>query len=186
EPGLELDAVVNNAGTSFEGFDAKIAFDTVNTNYRGAVRVTDVFAPRLAPNADIVMVSSGMGELSPVSAELRRRLLAPELTRAELDRLVDDFVERVRHGASDLGGWPKSAYRVSKIALNAFTRLLASVLPPGQRVNAVCPGWVRTRMGGPSASRSVERGAEGIVWAATLGPGGPNGGFFRDQRRIDW
>jgi NAD(P)-dependent dehydrogenase (short-subunit alcohol dehydrogenase family) len=53
-------------------------------------------------------------------------------------------------------------------------------------VNAVCPGWVRTDMGGPGATRTVELGAQGIVWAATLPDGGPTGGFFRDGRPIDW
>jgi NAD(P)-dependent dehydrogenase (short-subunit alcohol dehydrogenase family) len=186
EVDVELDALVNNAGTSLEGFDGDVAFRTVDTNYRGAARVTDAFSPRLAPNANIVMVSSGMGELSAASPELRRRLLASTLTRAELDSLVDDFVRRVRAGDRELGGWPRNAYRVSKIALNALTRLIAPTLPRGQRVNAVCPGWVRTRMGGQAASRSVERGAQGIVWAATLGADGPNGGFFRDSRAIEW
>ncbi len=186
DPALRLDALVNNAGTSFDGFDADVAFRTIDTNYRGAVRVTDAFARRLAPNASIVMVSSGMGELSAASPELAERLLAPGLTRAELDALVDDFVARVRLGARELGGFPHNAYRVSKIALNAFTRLLSRELPPGQRANAVCPGWVRTRMGGSAANRSVERGAEGVVWAATLGADGPNGGFFRDQGPIAW
>jgi carbonyl reductase 1 len=185
-PEIRLDALVNNAGTSLRGFDADTAFRTVDTNYRGAVRITDVFAPRLTPNANIVMVSSGMGELSGASPELRQRLLEPGLTRAELDALVDDFVARVRLGARELGGFPRNAYSVSKIALNAFTRMLAQELPRGQRVNAVCPGWVRTRMGGTAANRSVERGAEGIVWAATLGADAPNGGFFRDGRAIDW
>jgi carbonyl reductase 1 len=185
-PELRLDALVNNAGTSFDGFDADVAFRTVDTNYRGAARVTDVFARRLAPNASIVMVSSGMGELSAVSPDLAGRLLAPHLTRAELDALVDDFVARVRLGARELGGWPHNAYRVSKIALNAFTRVLSRELPRGQRVNAVCPGWVRTRMGGSAANRSVERGAEGIVWAATLGADAPSGGFYRDERPISW
>jgi NAD(P)-dependent dehydrogenase (short-subunit alcohol dehydrogenase family) len=185
-PEVRLDALVNNAGTSFDGFDADIAFRTIDTNYRGAVRVTDAFARRLAPNASIVMVSSGMGELSGTSPELRQRLLDPALTRAELDALVDDFVARVRLGARELGGLPRNAYSVSKIALNAFTRVLSRELPRGQRVNAVCPGWVRTRMGGAAASRSVERGADGIVWAATLGADGPNGGFFRDRRAIEW
>ena len=184
--GLVLDALVNNAGASFDGFDAEVAARTLATNYRGAVCVTDALLPRLAPNANIVQVSSGMGELRHATPELRRRLLAPGLTRAELDALVDDFIARVRSGARELGGWPRSAYSVSKLALNAFTRLLAPTLGDGRRVNAVCPGWVRTRMGGPSASRSAERGAEGIVWAATLGPGGPNGGFFRDARPIEW
>jgi carbonyl reductase 1 len=184
--GLVIHALVNNAGISFDGFDADIAFRTLDTNYRGAVRVTDAFARRLAADASIVMVSSGMGELSAASPELRQRLLAPELTLGELDALVDDFVARVRLGARELGGWPRSAYRASKIALNAYTRWLAQTLPPGQRVNAVCPGWVRTRMGGAAANRSVERGAAGIVWAATLRADGPNGGFFRDERAIGW
>ena len=54
------------------------------------------------------------------------------------------------------------------------------------KVNAVCPGWVRTEMGGPQAPRSVEQGAEGIVWAATLDEEGPSGGFFRDGKPISW
>lgn len=184
--GLALDALVNNAGASFDGFDVEVATRTLAANYYGAVGVTDAFLPRLAPNANIVQVSSGMGELSHASPELRERLLAPGLTRAELDALLDDFIARVRSGARELGGWPRNAYSVSKIALNAFTRILAPTLTEGRRVNAVCPGWVRTRMGGSSANRSVEQGAQGIVWAATLGPGGPNGGFFRDARPIEW
>ena len=180
---VALDALVNNAGASFDGFDADVARRTLETNYAGAVRVTEALRPRLAPNANVVMVSSGMGELSAFSTEIRRRFLAPDLTRAALDELVGEFVSRVRAGG-DLGGWPKNAYRVSKAALNAYVRTLSRELPPGQRVNAVCPGWVRTRMGGSAASRSVEEGARGIVWAATLGEGAPSGGFFRDGRAI--
>jgi NAD(P)-dependent dehydrogenase (short-subunit alcohol dehydrogenase family) len=180
-----FDALVNNAGIALDGFDGSVARRTVETNYHGAVRMTDAVRPRLSRRANVVNVSSGMGELGPVSLALRKRLLDPLLTLSALDELVDDFVERA--GADrDLGGWPRSAYRVSKIALNAFTRLLAADLPSGQRVNAVCPGWVKTRMGGSSASRDVEKGASGIVWAATLDEGGPNGGFFRDAKPIDW
>jgi len=53
-------------------------------------------------------------------------------------------------------------------------------------VNAVDPGWVRTRMGGPAASRSVELGADTIVWLATLPDGGPTGGFFHDRQPLPW
>lgn len=180
-----FDALVNNAGTSLDGFDADVALRTIETNFRGAVRVTEAFRSRLSPTANIVMVSSGMGELGPLSAALKKRLLDPLLTREMLDELVLGFVERVRAGG-DLGGWPRNAYRVSKVALNAYTRVLAPELPSGQRVNAVCPGWVRTRMGGSGATRSVEKGASGIVWAATLSEGGPNGGFFRDSKSIEW
>jgi NAD(P)-dependent dehydrogenase (short-subunit alcohol dehydrogenase family) len=53
-------------------------------------------------------------------------------------------------------------------------------------VNSVCPGWVKTDMGGVHAQRSVEHGASGLVWAATLPPGGPSNGFFRDGKEIAW
>lgn len=83
------------------------------------------------------------------------------------------------------GGYP--AYRLSKTALNALTRILADELRErGIKVNSVCPGWVRTDMGGPNATRTVSEGADTIVWAATLGTDGPTGGFFRDRQAIPW
>ncbi len=78
-------------------------------------------------------------------------------------------------------------YRLSKTALNALTRIFADELKGTQvKVNSVCPGWVRTDMGGPGATRSVEQGAETIVWLATLPDDGPSGGFFRDMQPIPW
>jgi NAD(P)-dependent dehydrogenase (short-subunit alcohol dehydrogenase family) len=78
------------------------------------------------------------------------------------------------------------AYRASKIALNALTRMLAAELDGhGVLVNAVCPGWVATDMGGPGG-RPVEDGARSILWAALIPDDGPTGGFFRDGGRIDW
>lgn len=84
------------------------------------------------------------------------------------------------------GGW--AAYRISKTSLNALTRIVAAELPGKKdiKINSVCPGWVRTDMGGSAASRSVEEGASGIVWAATLPSDGPSGGFFRDGKPIPW
>ncbi|ESQ16249.1 MAG TPA: SDR family oxidoreductase [Chromatiaceae bacterium] len=78
-------------------------------------------------------------------------------------------------------------YRLSKVALNAVTRIFADELQGTKvKVNSVCPGWVRTDMGGPNAEISVEEGAEGIVWAATLPDDGPSGGFFRHGEPIPW
>ena len=78
-------------------------------------------------------------------------------------------------------------YRLSKTALNAVTRILADELKhTAIRVNSVCPGWVKTDMGGAGAERSVQEGAAGIVWAACLPDDGPSGGFFRDGKPIPW
>jgi NAD(P)-dependent dehydrogenase (short-subunit alcohol dehydrogenase family) len=79
------------------------------------------------------------------------------------------------------------AYSISKTALNAFTRQLAAETKGTDvLVNSACPGWVRTDMGGPGAPRSVEEGADTIIWLATLGVKGPTGGFFSDRRKIEW
>jgi len=79
------------------------------------------------------------------------------------------------------------AYSASKAALNALTRMVADAARGSNvLVNAVDPGWVRTRMGGPTASRSVEQGTDTIVWLATLPDGGPTGGFFHDRQPIPW
>lgn len=79
------------------------------------------------------------------------------------------------------------AYRLSKTALNAITRIFADELKDTNiKINSVCPGWVRTDMGGSDAERSVAEGAAGIVWAACLPEDGPSGGFFRDGQSIPW
>jgi NAD(P)-dependent dehydrogenase (short-subunit alcohol dehydrogenase family) len=86
--------------------------------------------------------------------------------------------------AEGLGG--PGAYGVTKAALNALTVRLAKELPSAIKVNAMCPGWVRTRMGGAGATRSPEEAADTAVWLATLPDDGPTGGFFRDRKRIEW
>jgi NAD(P)-dependent dehydrogenase (short-subunit alcohol dehydrogenase family) len=78
------------------------------------------------------------------------------------------------------------AYAVSKVALNALTRMLAAELRRDRiLINSVCPGWVATDMGGPGG-RPVREGAASIVWAVELPDGGPTGGFFRDGRPVPW
>jgi len=78
-------------------------------------------------------------------------------------------------------------YRLSKTAVNAVTRIFADELKDTDiKINSVCPGWVRTEMGGAEAPLGVDEGARGIVWAATLDNDGPSGGFFRYGEPIDW
>ena len=87
---------------------------------------------------------------------------------------------------AEMGGG-RAAYRVSKTALNALTRVFAAdEAGSAILVNSLCPGWVRTRMGGESATRSVEEGADTAVWLATLPEDGPSGGFFRNREPIPW
>jgi NAD(P)-dependent dehydrogenase (short-subunit alcohol dehydrogenase family) len=108
----------------------------------------------------------------------------PLMRRGGYGRIVN-----LSTGMAQLAGMNGGApgYRVSKTGLNALTRMLASELRgTGILVNSVCPGWVQTDMGGRSAPRSVEEGADTAVWLATLPDDGPTGGFFRDRRPIEW
>jgi NAD(P)-dependent dehydrogenase (short-subunit alcohol dehydrogenase family) len=106
----------------------------------------------------------------------------PLLRKGPSPRIVN-----VSSGAGQLAemGGGRAAYRLSKAALNALTRTLAAD-EPEIIVNSICPGWVRTDMGGLGAPRSVEQGADTAVWLATLPDAGPSGGFFRDREPIPW
>jgi carbonyl reductase 1 len=161
-----LDALVNNAGV-YEG-PARTIW---RVNVLGPLRLTRALEPLLAPNARVVMVTSGLGRLSAQSPTLVERLRNPRLTLADLERLAEEAP----------GG-----YGASKAALNVIARVLAEQLQPrGILVNAISPGWVRTDMGGSNAPRSVQQGAASILWGLRLPAGGPSGGVFEDARAID-
>src|SRR4051794_6584231 len=113
------------------------------------------------------------------------------LTRALAGGMVARGYGRIVNVSSGWGSFAEGlggpgAYGVTKAALNALTMRLAKELPPAVKVNAMCPGWVRTRMGGEGATRSPEEGADTAVWLATLSDDGATGGFFRDRRPIEW
>ena len=149
--------LVNNAGvfadrSSIFDADADELVDTFKTNTVGPFTVTKAFAPLLRKHGHgrVVMVSSGMGQLSEM-------------------------------------GTGAPGYRLSKVGINALARIFAAELQSsGVLVNAACPGWVQTDMGGGAAPRHVSKGAASVVWAATLDDNGPTGGFFRDGQRIEW
>jgi NAD(P)-dependent dehydrogenase (short-subunit alcohol dehydrogenase family) len=132
--------------------------------------------------ADLGLVREAF-ETNVLGAWRTAQACVPLLRRSPNGRMVN-----VSSGAGALtgmgGGAP--AYRVSKTALNALTRILAAELRgDGVLVNSVCPGWVATDMGG-GGGRPVEEGAASVMWAVRLPDDGPTGGFFRDGRRIEW
>lgn len=90
------------------------------------------------------------------------------------------------YGALNEGLSGPAAYSLSKAALNGLTVRLAAEVRGDVKINAACPGWVRTRMGGPGADRGVLEAVDSIVWLATLPETGPSGGFFRDRQPIPW
>ncbi|MBM9547393.1 SDR family NAD(P)-dependent oxidoreductase [Leptospira sp. 201903074] len=153
----KLDILVNNAGIFA---DPGSFYDTTTEDLHRTLLV-NLYGPfRLIQTFLPMMIQNNFGRIVNVSSGMGQ--------------------------LSDMGGgYP--AYRISKTSINALTSL-SSVEAVGKniKINSVCPGWVKTDMGGASATRPVEKGAETIVWAATLPDSGPTGKFFRDKKEIGW
>jgi NAD(P)-dependent dehydrogenase (short-subunit alcohol dehydrogenase family) len=154
----------------------------------------------LVNNAGVFLEKTATGESSAldvrpetVMATLRTNLIGPlALIQAVVPAMRKQAYGRIVNLSSGLGqlsemGGSFAGYRMSKTALNALTRTMAAELSEDPiKINAMCPGWVRTDMGGPEATRTVEQGAETAVWLAMLEEDGPTGGFFRDKAPIAW
>ncbi|MBD2259327.1 SDR family oxidoreductase [Pseudanabaena sp. FACHB-2040] len=152
-----LDILINNAG---------ILYDTWQT----------------AATADLAVVQEAL-ETNTFGPWRTSQAFIPLLKHSPHGRIVN--VSSGAGSLQDMGG-STPAYSVSKVALNALTRMLAiNLQSSGILVNAVCPGWVATDMGG-SGGRPVAEGAASVLWAALLPEGGPTGGFFRDGRPVAW
>jgi NAD(P)-dependent dehydrogenase (short-subunit alcohol dehydrogenase family) len=155
--GVAVDVLVNNAGIEPRG-DALAVGDA---DLRAAIE-TNFVGPWLACRAFLpAMIAAGYGRVVNVTSD---------------------------YGSFGRGLDGPGAYSVSKAALNAATLKLAQAIPKGAdvKVNAMNPGWVRTRMGGDDAARSPEEGADTVLWLATLPKNGPSGGFFEDRKPLPW
>ena len=154
----------------------------------------------LVNNAGVFLEKTPTGEssaidVSPrtVEATLTTNTIGPMvLTQAAIPLMLQQGYGRIVNMSSGMGqladmGGQFVGYRMSKAALNAMTRTFAAELGEGPiKINSMCPGWVRTDMGGDDAARSIPEGADTAVWLATLPDDGPSGGFFRDRTPIDW
>jgi NAD(P)-dependent dehydrogenase (short-subunit alcohol dehydrogenase family) len=135
-----------------------------------------------ASTADLQVVREAL-EVNLVGAWQTSLTLLPLLRASGHGRIVNVSSEAGSLAGMD-GGTP--AYNLSKAALNALTRMLAGELRRDRiLVNAVCPGWVATDMGGPGG-RPVAEGAASVLWAVDLPDDGPTGGFYRDGRPLPW
>ncbi|MBW2455382.1 MAG: SDR family oxidoreductase [Deltaproteobacteria bacterium] len=160
-----VDVLVNNAGVMLEPSDPG--------NKEGA----SIF------NTELDLIRQSL-ETNAFGALRCCLTLIPEMRKHEYGRIVN-----VSTGMASLasmgGGWP--GYRISKSSLNVVTRILATELSETNiKVNSVCPGFVRTDLGGDGAPRSIEEGVDTTLWLATLRDEGPNGGFYRDCKAIEW
>ncbi len=153
------DVLINNAGIFLDAKGPsvlKIGLDVIEKTLQ-----TNTFAPlRLAQALIPMMKKHRYGRIINLSSGL-----------GQLTDMKTDY----------------TAYRVSKTALNAVTKILAAELEgTNVLVNAMCPGWVKTDMGGPNAERTPEQGADTALWLAELPNNGVTGGFFRDRQAIPW
>ncbi len=156
--GIPLDVLINNAGVYP---DAGVDILTISRDQLTATFQTNTFGPVIVTQAFL-----------------------PFLRQARRARVIN-----VSSGYGQIGKLEPAvpSYSLSKLALNGVTLLLAQALQAdGIAVNAVCPGWVRTAMGGPAAPRSVEEGADTAVWLATEASPTLTGKFFHDRQEIPW
>ncbi|ATB41637.1 short-chain dehydrogenase [Cystobacter fuscus] len=154
-----LDVLINNAGISLDGNIPALE-----------VSLDEIVRPTLETNLYGAM----------------------HLTQLFVPLMRQNHYGRIVNVSSGLGSFSKMtagrlAYRLSKVAMNAMTRVFADELQDTNvLVNTMTPGWVRTHMGGMNADRSVEEGADTITWLATLPDNGPRGGFFKDRQDFPW
>jgi len=146
----------------------------------------------LINNAGIMNDADGGYVREKVAETLQTNTLGPLQLSSALAPLVAMRKGNIVNVSSGLGelhdmgpGYP--GYRISKTALNGVTCWLSAEWKgKGIRVNSVCPGWVKTDMGGSGADRSIPQGVSSILWAAFLEEGGPTAGFFRDGKPLAW
>ncbi|ERN06320.1 hypothetical protein AMTRI_Chr06g169960 [Amborella trichopoda] len=200
-----LDVLINNAGVNFNlGSDNSMEFaeEVIRTNYLGTKLMIEAMVPRMKPSpfgARIVNVSSRLGRLNGRRNRLGdaalRQQLSDDATLSEelINCTVSKFLEQVKQGSWVSGGWPQNFtdYSVSKLAVNAYTRLLAKRLLTRSDVqkvyiNCYCPGWVKTAMTGWQGNNTLEEGADTGVWLALMSCPLPSGKFFAERREISF
>ncbi|XP_008298349.1 carbonyl reductase [NADPH] 1-like [Stegastes partitus] len=194
-----VDVLVNNAGMAFRDSDPSPfgvqAEVTLKTNFFAARDMLTHFLPLIKPGGRVVNMSSTIGSnaLKKCSSDLQQRLRSDDITEDELAALMQRFVDEAKKGEHRQGGWPDTAYGVSKMGLTVLTVIQARRLSKERPtdailLNACCPGWVRTDMAGDKAPKSPDEGAVTPVYLALLPAGAtePHGKFVSDKQVQPW
>ncbi|KAJ8614103.1 hypothetical protein CTAYLR_004621 [Chrysophaeum taylorii] len=180
-----VDVLVNNAAMAFKAADptpfVAQAGPTLKTNFFGTVELTEALKPVLTEDARIVNVASLTGRLAQVSPERQEQFKnVPDL--GSLEDLVREFQADVEAGCHLSKGWGNSNYGFSKLAVIAYTKLLART---GFKANCCCPGFCRTDMSSHQGTRTAEEGARNAVMLA-LPDCDLNGAYIRDEAVAEW
>ncbi|KAK9072348.1 hypothetical protein SSX86_008782 [Deinandra increscens subsp. villosa] len=198
-----IDILINNAGVNHNvGSDNSVeaAETVINTNYYGTKKMIKAAIPLMRPSAQgarIVTVSSRLGRLNGKrnrisDDDLRQKLEDTDSLSEELiDATMTKFLEQVKDGTWTSGGWPQTNtdYSLSKLAVNAFTRVMAKKLSSRSEaekiyINCYCPGMVKTAMMGWAGQVTPEEGADTAIWLSLLPDQVISGKFFAERREI--
>ncbi|XP_069802223.1 carbonyl reductase [NADPH] 1-like [Dendropsophus ebraccatus] len=194
-----LDVLINNAGIAFKvadttpfGTQAEV---TLRTNYFGTRDVSNELLPIIKPHGRVVNVSSmaSSSALAKCSPELQERFRSDTITEEELTKLMEKFVEDAKNGVHQERGWPNTAYGVSEIGITVLSKIKARELKKTRKgdgilLNACCPGYVRTDMAGPNATKSPDEGAVAPVYLALLpdSADSPYGELVSEKKVVPW
>ena len=172
--------LVNNAAIYTSGkFPIESSDEIFRVNYYAPKFLGEEFIRTTKDPIKIINISSGMGELRGFSKDSQLKLTNPDLKLHELDNQIELYLRNASIG------WPPDPYSASKGALNTLTRIWTQILPERITCISVCPGWVRTDMGGSTAPRSVREGGDTPIWAVITDEL-RRGSFYRDRKIVPW